>query len=251
MTSLSSRSGDGRSFERMAAIAAVVSAPIAAANIVTMFAAVHFEVTAMSHPLLLIRQGATGATLWRWSMVFDTLGYYLLIVPGVLVLRSRLRRADPNWTDLSTLCLLAYCLVGAIGAAILATAIPPLINGYAASGSHRVVLETVFNGYSNAIYRGMWNLLEEFLAGIGWIGMGLVLRREHSRLGRTTVLLGTACLVDSLGVALNTDALAMAGLTVYLVIAPLWAVWLGVHLLRHTNATSYVDRARIATSLPA
>src|SRR5439155_15275371 len=140
MTSLSSRSGDGRSFERMAAIAAVVSAPIAAANIVTMFAAVHFEVTAMSHPLLLIRQGATGATLWRWSMVFDTLGYYLLIVPGVLVLRSRLRRADSNWTDLSTLCLLAYCLVGGIGAVFLATAVPPIIPVYGPSCSLQCLL---------------------------------------------------------------------------------------------------------------
>jgi hypothetical protein len=68
---------------------------------------------------------------------------------------------------------------------------------------------------------------------IGWIGMGRVLRPVHRRLGWATTLLGLACLVDSLGTAVNVDAIATAGLTIYLVLAPIWACWLGARLLRH------------------
>jgi hypothetical protein len=94
------------------------------------------------------------------------------------------------------------------------------------------VLETVFNGYSNGVYRGMWNLLEEFLAGIGWGGLGLLLWSRTRRFGQATAVLGLACLVDSIGTALNNDAIASAGLVVYLILGPVWACWAGILLIR-------------------
>jgi hypothetical protein len=224
--------GDDRGFRRIAGVAAVASVPFAAANLTFMFAAVHFDLNAMSHPVVLLRQGPTAATLWRWSMVFDTLGYYLLIVPALLALRGALRRRSPTWIDFGTLNLLAYCLIGAIGGAILATAIPPLIDGYAHAAAQRDVLETVFNSYSDAVYRGLWNLLEEFLAGLGWLAFGLVAAAERRRFGRVTIVLGLACLVDSLGTALNVDLVASVGLTIYFVLAPAGAAWVGADLLR-------------------
>ena len=48
-------------------------------------------------------------------MVLDLLGYYLPIVPLILLLRISLRDRSPNWVDLFALCLLAYCFIGAIG----------------------------------------------------------------------------------------------------------------------------------------
>jgi hypothetical protein len=223
---------EDRSFLRVAAITAIVSLPLAAGNILTMFLAVHFNLNAISHPLELIREGATGAQLWHWAMVLDILGYYLLIVPVIMALRGSLRPKSPNWVDLASLCLLMYCFIGAIGGAILATALPPLVNSYSTAGSQRIVLESIFNSYSNGVYRGMWNLLEEFLAAIGWIGFGLVSWSRHRRLGQTTTLLGLACLVDSVGTALNIDAIGSVGLTVYLILAPIWACWAGILLLQ-------------------
>ena len=236
--------GDG-SFGRMAAIAAMVSLPLAAGNLLTMLAAVHFDLSALSDPLVLLHQGATAARLWHWAMVLDILGYYLLIVPVILLLRSWLRAKSPNWIDLAALCLLAYCGIGAIGGAILATAIPPLIRGYATAGPQRVVVETVFSGYADAVYRGMWNLLEEFLAGVGWLAMGVVLRSEDRRLGRATTMLGLACLVDALGTAANVDAVATTGLGVYLVLAPIWAWWVGTRLLRTGSPFATSDLGRV------
>lgn len=133
---------------------------------------------------------------------------------------------------------------------MLATALPTLIKEYASAttGSHQIGLQTVFTGYTDGIYRGLWNLLEEFLAGVGWIGFGLVIRADRRRLGLVTVVLGAACLVDSLGTALNTDVVASTGLTVYLILAPVWACWMGIGLLRAPTPGVATDRQLVATS---
>jgi hypothetical protein len=225
---------DDRSFSRVAAVAAIASLPLAAGNLLAMLATVHFNLNGMTNPLVLLHAGAAAAPLWRWSMILDIFGYYLPIVPLILVLRGSLRYQSTNWIDLSTLCLLAYCFIGAIGGAMLATALPTLIREYAntTNAIRQMNVQTVFTGYTDAIYRGLWNLLEEFLAGVGWIGFGLALRSQRRRFGLTTIMLGLSCLVDASGTALNSDAISSIGLTLYLVLAPVWACWLGVGLLR-------------------
>ena len=140
------------------------SLPLAAGNLLPMLATVHFNLNGMTNPLVLLHAGTAAAPLWRWSMILDIFGYYLPIVPLILLLRSSLRHQSPNWIDLFVLCLLAYCLIGAIGGAVLATALPTLIREYASatSGSHQVGLQMVFTGYTDGVYRGLWNLLEGF-----------------------------------------------------------------------------------------
>lgn len=224
-----------RQFGRCAAVAAIASVPLALANWVTMFAAVRFDMSAMSDPAVLLSQGETGAHWWRVAMLLDIGGYYLLIVPLVIVVHDRLRPCSGRWLDVATGSLLTYCLIGAIGGAILATAIPPLLEAYAAPGAHRAALAAVFNGYAVGVYRGMWNLLEELLAGVGWISIGLALRRETRRMGTLTLALGAACLVDAVGTAFDSDVIATSGLTVYLIAAPAWAGWLGVQVVRHPD----------------
>jgi hypothetical protein len=241
---------DDRSFTRMAAIAAIASLPLAVGNLLAMLAAVHFNLNGMTNPLVLLHGGTAAAPWWRWSMILDILGYYLPIVPLILFLRSSLRHRSPNWIDLFALCLLAYCLIGAIGGAMLATALPTVIREYASvtSGSRQVSLQSVFTGYTDGIYRGLWNLLEEFLAGVGWIGFGLLLRTERRRLGLVTIVLGVACLVDSFGTALNVDVIASTGLMVYLVLAPAWACWMGVGLLRAPSPGTVTGQPVVAMS---
>jgi hypothetical protein len=224
---------DDRSFPRAAALAAVISLPLAAGNLIAMLATVHFNLNGMTDPLILLHAGKSAGTLWRWSMILDILGYYLAIVPLILLLRRSLRDRSPNWVDLFALCLVAYCFIGAIGGAELATAVPTLIRQYASvTPLHRLSLQAVFTGYSDGVYRGLWNLLEELLAGIGWIGLGLVLWPDRRHVGLASLVLGAACLVDAVGTAINLDALSSTGLTVYLVLAPVWACSIGVGLLR-------------------
>jgi hypothetical protein len=240
---------DDRSFSRVAAIAAVVSLPLAAGNLIAMLATVHFNLNGMTNPLVLLHAGTSAAPLWRWSMVLDILGYYLLVVPVILLLHSSLRSRSPQWIDLFALCLLAYCLIGAVGGSMLATALPTLIREFAVApaGSHSS-LQAVFTEYTDGVYRGMWNLLEEFLAGIGWIGFGMILRVDRRRLGLVTIVLGVACVVDSCGTVLNIDAISSIGLGVYLILAPIWASWMGIGVLRASSPTMVMGEPLMAMS---
>ncbi|HEY2481679.1 MAG TPA: hypothetical protein VGI30_05720 [Caulobacteraceae bacterium] len=220
------------SFRRVAGLAAMLSLPLALGSAIMSLAAVKFDVHAFSQPLLLLHSGAAGADLWRWSMFLDLFGYYLLIVPLILSLRTQLRPLSHSWIDLFAVCLVAYTLVGASGAAMLAMAVPPLVQAYGDAGTaQRAILEAVFSAQSNDVYRGLWNALEELLAGIGWVGMGLYLRRQQRGMGVVTIVLGLACLFDSAGSMLNLGV-SDAGLDVYLVLAPIWAFWLGLDRLR-------------------
>jgi len=223
---------------------AVVSMPLAIGNLIAMLVAAGGDPDALTDPLILLHIGPAGAEWWRWSMILDLFGYYLLIVPLTLLLRDRLRHRSRNWIDLFTACLLAYALIGSIGATILATVTPSMIAGYAGAGAaQKAVLAIVSGSYSDAIYRGLWNLLEECLAGVGWLGLGIFLRGQLHGSGWIAILLGAACLVDSAGTALNLEAVSMFGLVAYLVLAPLWAMWTGVGLLRVNSANNGFGRA--------
>ncbi len=119
-----------------------------------------------------------------------------------------------------------------MGAAILAAVIPPLVVTYGADAAQKATIEMVFDATTNLVYGGLWNILEVFIVGVGWIGIGLILRRERRAIGITTVILGVAALFDSVGTTLGIVALAELGLYIYLVLAPIWALWLGIDLLR-------------------
>ncbi len=63
--------------------------------------------------------------------------------------------------------------------------------------------------------------------------MGVFLRREHGGLGWLTIGLGIFALVNSAGEVFDVQALDILGLTVTLLLGPVWALWLGLVLLRH------------------
>ncbi len=224
---------DNHSFQRMAAITAIISMPLVAVTTVVGLIPVNFNLDAMTDLRLFLSTGASGAGLWRWAMVLELLSYYLLIVPLTLWLWRWLKARSPNWIGLYTLCVLGYSLVGAIGAVTLAAVMPPFIAEYAqATENQRVVIETVFAAFQNTVYTGLWNMLEELLGGVGWLGIGLILVKERRAAGVVTILLGLSALVDAAGTMANQEAIASLGLYLYALLAPVWALWLGIDLLR-------------------
>ena len=223
---------DHQSFQRFAALAAIISFPLALGSIVLSGMAVDFNMEASTNPALLLSVGADGASLSRWGMILDMLGYYLPLLPVALFLWRWLGPRDPDWVLFYTSCGLGYILIGAIGAAILAAVHPPLINAYAqASVEQRPVLETVFSAVWNMVYGGMWNILEVLLAGIWFLGIGLLLRGERRLFSIFSIILGISALLSSLGVILGIEAIALLGV-IYGLLAPVWALWLGIDLLR-------------------
>lgn len=224
---------DHQSFQRFAALAAIISFPLTLGSIVLSGMALDFNMEASTNPALLLSVGADGASLSRWGMILDMLGYYLPLLPVALFLWRWLGPRDPDWVLFYTSCGLGYILIGAIGAVILAAVHPPLISAYAqASVEQRPALETVFSAVWNMVYGGMWNILGELLAGIWFVGVGLLLRGERRIFSIVTMILGISALLDSLGMILNFEGLALLGLSIYVVLAPIWTLWLGIDLLR-------------------
>ena len=93
------------------------------------------------------------------------------------------------------------------------------------------MLETVFNTIWSMVYGGMWNILGGLLAGIWFVGVGLLLRDERRLFSIFSIILGISALLSSLGVILGIEAIALLG-AIYGLLAPIWALWLGIDLLR-------------------
>ena len=224
---------DHQSFQRFAALAAIISFPLALGSIVLPGMAMDFNMEASTNPALLLSVGADGANLWRWGMILDMFSYYLPLLPVALFLWRWLRSRNPDWVLFYTSCGLGYILVGAIGAAILAAVHPPLISAYAqAPVEQRPVLEAVFSAIGNMVYGGMWAMLDTLLVGIWFLGIGLLLQGERRLFSIFSIVLGISALLSSLGVILGIEAIAFFLGVIYGLLAPVWALWLGIDLLR-------------------
>jgi len=224
---------DHQSFQRFAALAAIISFPLALGSTVLSGMAIDFKfMDAVTNPALWLSVGTDGARLLRWGMILDMLVYYLPLLPLALFLWRWLRARSPNWVLFYTSCGLGYILIGAIGAVILAAVHPPLINAYAqATVEQRYVLETVFRTIWNMVYRGIWSILDELLVGVWFLGIGLLLRGEQRLFSIFSIILGISALLGWLGIILDIEALALLG-AIYGLLVPVWALWLGIDLVR-------------------
>lgn len=226
---------DHQSFQRFAALAAIFSFPLALGDIVVSSMATNFNMEAPTNltfwlPWLSI--GADGARLLRLGLILDMLSYYLPLLPVALFLWRWIGPRNPDLALFYTSCGLGYILVGALGAAILAAVHPPLISAYAqASVEQRPVLEAVFSAIGNMVYGGMWGILDTLLVGIWFLGIGLLLRGERHLFSIFSIVLGILALLGWLGVILSIEAIASLGV-IYGLLAPVWALWLGIDLLR-------------------
>ena len=81
------------------------------------------------------------------------------------------------------------------------------------------------------VYGGMWAILDPLLVGIWFLGIGLLLRSERRLFSIFSIVLGISALLSSLGVILGIEAIALLGV-IYGLLAPVWALWLGIDLLR-------------------
>lgn len=224
---------DGRSFQKLAAASAMASAPVAYAGEYFGFTAIDFDPTVFSDPSALVALGSEGATLFWWGWRLDLFGYYLLVAPAVVFLWYWLRPRDPPLVTLLTLGGVTYVLLGALGAAINAAVWPELMADYAgAPPARQATLETVFGTYATAIAVGIWGILNRIVSAVWWIGIGALLRSERPRLGWFTIVLGVFAGVTAIGSLAGVAPLVGVGTMGYLLLAPLWALWLGVDLWR-------------------
>ena len=228
---------DAEVFQRVTGVTAVLSALLAFASAGLLGAAINFSPQAFLNPAASLGLLTPGSEhLIRWGMLCDILGYYLLLAPLALYLHRWLGPKSPHLFPLYTLAGLAYLLIGAIGAATLAAVLPPLVQSAGqASGVQRETLTIALQIVANGVVVGLWNTLEVILAGVWWLGVGRHLRPERPALGSATIVLGSAALLDAAGVWLGIPLLAALGLNVMLLLAPIWALWIGIDILRQRD----------------
>jgi len=225
-----------QSFQRFAGVSAIISVPLALASAVLQ-AGLPSNFSPGLAPIgtnsaLTLSVGTDGANLLRWSLILDMFGFYLPLLPVALFLQRWLEPKNLHWVRFYTICGLGYILIGATGASTLAAVQPPLINAYGqASLEQRYVLETVFITLWNMVFGGMWKL-GGLLAGLWFLGIGLLLRDERRIFSIVSMILGASPFLGLLGGSLGIEALFLLGASIFGLFALTWALWIGIDLVR-------------------
>ena len=231
---------DTRSFQRFAAVVAIIGFFTAMTSNVLQGIPVQFSLDITSNPSLFLKVGATGVSLIRWGLILDMLGYYLPFLPIALFLGYWFKTRNPLWSRFFTVCGVGYIFIGAVGAVTIAVVQPHLATAYAqAASDQRAMLEMLFGVIWSIIYKGLWNILGELLVGIWFLGIGILLQHERRALGVVSMIVGASAFLDFLGNILTVDSVALLGLSIFLLLAPIWALWIGIDLLR--KPVQFVD----------
>ena len=228
------RENDDRWFNRMAGLLAVLAALLAVGNIVIGFAAVGYSAPpdTFSNVSTSLPIEGIDAGLLRWSTICDLFGYYLFLGPLVLVLSRQFQQTRPHLMQLATYCALGYILVGAIGAVLLASNAPTLIEAYSQSAEvERVAIKLAYDGVNNSI-NGLWNTLGVFLGGVWWLTIGNAIRTQRPALGILSMALGIAAWLDAAGTIFVIPTIFAIGLGGVLLLIPIWTFSCGTFLLR-------------------
>jgi hypothetical protein len=149
----------------------------------------------------LVGQAPGNAELFRWAMILDMLGYYVLLAPLFVGVGRRLFDLGEQGAALWTIGALMYVTAGSVAAMALAYGVPPLLRGYAhASSSGRQGFVLALTALGEAAVRGVWQTFDPIVTGAWAIASGLAL----GRLGRR--------FLGRIGVALGSTAVLFAGL---------------------------------------
>jgi hypothetical protein len=217
----------------------ILSGVIALISYVLVAVAVNYNFDVFADPTLILTLPEVNLLALKWSMITDVLGYYLLLLPVIFFLQNWMKDKT-QWAKTLTFCGTSYVLVGSIGAAILGVAWPLLIKEFQATSTPetRENIQLSFQLISELVYGGLWNLLGMLVGGIWWLGIGIFLQRNYKALGWATILLGFCSLLDSVGGMLELKALSNIGLNIYLLLAPICAIWLGIVIRKTTTSDS-------------
>ena len=164
---------------RVAIVFAILAFALELGSLVFYAGATGFSPRLSVPPTMLLASGPAGASLIRWGSLVDMFGY-LCMPPVVLYLRGRYSGA--KLIDLYAVAGLALVVIGSIGAVVMATAAPNLIDQYhTVSPAERQSLELVFGALYRAVVEGMWQTLETIPFAVWLIGTAYAARGKAPR----------------------------------------------------------------------
>jgi hypothetical protein len=244
--------GESALILRRAGIAAlVVSISAGMISNLLFLAAFQFRLDRFLQPTLILASGAVPAELLRWAAVLDLFGYYLATAVLAYVLWRQLRPRNPLIADLSTVAAVGYALAGGVGAAILAIVAPMLMHAYTdATDADRALIAAQFATVLQVVWRAIWQFLDAILLAAWWLGIGLLLRPDHLRLSRLSLVLAAAA---AAGAAANVGGLSLVRDVLLGVVFLLWTAWWISHLVvfaRHSPTASASSDPNRGASVP-
>lgn len=215
-------------------VVTILSGLLALACMIATFMAVNFNADILSDPLLILTTTGTNASALRWSMILDMFGYYLLLLPVIYMMHDWMKERSV-WSNIITFCGLAYVLIGSIGASILAVIWPKIMTSFPiVSPAEQQILKANFALINDMVYGGMWNLLEMVFAAVWWIFTGYLLLKNNFRfIGWLTIITGISCLGDAKSGILQIGWLHELSLNIYLLLAIVWAIGMGIFLVKN------------------
>ena len=221
-----------RSFERIAAIAGILTALFMIGNAVTLLVSVGNDTNALFDGAEMLRLGAPAAAMFHVSMVFDLLAY-LSLAPVVLYFWASFKPGREGLVSLYTFCGVAYSLLGSIGAVVIDAVFPQLMTNFASTpAAQREMLQLIARVLYRATEHGIWNPLEVLMVSIWFLGIGLLLRQARAGLGILAIVIGAVGLLDPLGWIIGSDTvLSIGGFGNILI--PVWTAWFAIALLRN------------------
>lgn len=209
---------------RRAGVAAlVVSISAGMTSNLLFLAAFQFRLDMFLEPTLILGSDAISAELLRWAAVLDLIGYYLATAVLAYVLWRQLRPRNPLIADLSTLAAVGYALAGGLGAAVLAMVAPMLMHTYTdTTAAGQALIAAQFATVLEVVWRSIWQFLDAILLAAWWLGVGRLLRQDHLRLSRLSLVLAVAA--GAGGVA-NVAGLSLVRDVLLGVLFLLWTAW--------------------------
>jgi hypothetical protein len=220
------------SHRRATAVVTIAAGVMSFAGLIVGLSGADFDFEAVSEADSFIALGTDAVAPVRWGLWLSMFGY-LLLVPVALVLLRWLRQDDPVVADLSTVAAGFYILLGAAAAGVLASTLPDLIQQYADAGAAlRAGLLNDFDLARRIAEDGLQGVVQN-VAGAAWfLGMGSLLRRRRPALGAAAIAVGAFLVVNAVGIMVDVEALRFIGLTGTVLLAPAWAIGMGISLLR-------------------
>jgi len=132
-----------------------------------------------------------------------------------------------------------YALAGGMGASILAMVAPMLMHAYTDTAvAGQALIAAQFATVLQVVWRAIWQFLDAILLAAWWLGIGRLLRQDHLRLSRLSLVLAAAA---AAGAVANVAGLSLIRDVLLGVLFVLWtACWISLLVVfaRQSQAAS-------------